>query len=91
MKWLNAQYAAILMPLWATASRAFAARGKATPCFGAAPRPDALPPLKSDGLPQMAALSEETLIHRRAMRQGNRKPEAVAAFVRIHTILGRGK
>jgi hypothetical protein len=39
----------------------------------------------------MADLSTETIIHRRAMRQANRKPEAVAAFVRTHTILSKGR
>jgi hypothetical protein len=33
----------------------------------------------------------ETIIHRRAMRQGNRNPDAVGAYVHRHTVLSRGR
>jgi len=39
---------------------------------------------------QMAALSTETIIHRRAIRLANRNPQQVAAYVRLHTIMSKG-
>jgi len=39
---------------------------------------------------QMAALSTETIIHRRAIRMNNRNPQQVAAYVRLHTIMSKG-
>lgn len=75
----------------ATALRDIAKTVLRRPSFVAAPSLSARPPQKSDGTRQMADLSTETIIHRRAMRQANRKPEAVAAFVRTHTILSKGR
>jgi len=50
----------------------------------------ASPPPKPDTPPPTPALSTETIIHRRALRQGNRNPQAVAAYVHRHAILSRG-
>ena len=44
---------------------------------------------RAAGGPQMA-LSQETTIHRRAVRSNNRKPEASAQYVRVHKILSKG-
>jgi hypothetical protein len=60
------------------------------PFFGVAQNPPALPLQKPDGGPQMR-LPLETIIHRRAMRQANRNPDAVALYVHRHTVLSRGR
>ena len=87
---LNAAYAGLKTRL---AAMAMAARGKIESrkqSVGFAQRNPALAQPKSDG-PQPMRLSRETLIHRRAMRSSNRKPDAAARFVRVHTILDRGR
>ena len=87
---LNAAYAGLKTRL---AAMAMAARGLTASrnlSSGSAPRHPALMQPKSDG-PQQMRLSRETLIHRRAMRSLNSKPDAAARFVRVHTILDRGR
>ena len=76
--------------LLAMVTRVFARIGLPKRFFGAAQNPPALPLLKPDGGPQMR-LPLETIIHRRAMRQGNRNPDAVVAYVHRHTVLSRGR
>lgn len=75
----------LLRPM-ATAWRAISAPYSAAVISGVAPH--AAPPPSPAGSPQ-TRLSTETLIHRRAMRTCNRKPDAVEAFVNTHKILSR--
>lgn len=87
MNWLNATFAG-LRRLCSFAVPAFFRPCRLRSGAGSAiARPT--PPKPKPSFPPPLAL--ETVIHRRAMRQGNRKPEAVAAFVRTHTILSKGR
>ena len=86
---LNAPFAGLATRLMALATQASGKTARASQSYPyAMPQPALQPPL-SDGKPP-TGLSTETLIHRRAMRQNNRKPEAVAAFVARHQSLRRG-
>lgn len=82
-----AKYAAQTMRRMATALRAILARYSASRISGRVQTADQSQ--KAAGGPQMPTLSQETIIHRRAVRVCNRRPDHVAAFVRIHTILSR--
>lgn len=75
--------------LWAMVTAALARIGLPKQSSGAAQTPFALPLRKADGGPQMR-LPLDVIIHRRAMRQGNRNPDAVALYVHRHTILSKG-
>ena len=75
--------------LTALAMRAIGLTGNRKPSFGRVS--DASQPLKSGGPQQMPDLSTDTLIHRRAVRVCNRSPLLVARYVRVQTILDRGR
>ena len=85
----NATFAALRTRLTALAMLAIGKTERASQSSPYATPQPALQPPSSDGKPP-TGLSTETLIHRRAMRQNNRKPEAVAAFVARHQSLRRG-
>jgi hypothetical protein len=86
---LSAAYAGLRTRLAAmvTAGRGLTASRKLF--YGPAPRNPALTRQKCDGGPQMTQL--DVLLAKRAMRTCNRRPDAAARFVRVHTILGRGR
>lgn len=86
---IHAPFAKPRLPLLATAWRAITAAWRSSRICGHARSTGK--PLRKDGEGQMPPLSTETLIHRRAMRSSNRRPDAAARFVRVHTILSRGR
>jgi hypothetical protein len=84
-----ARYAGQLLRPMATALAAISARYSASPTSGPAPRNPALTRQKCDGGPLTTRL--DVLLAKRAMRTCNRSPDAAARFVRVHTILSRGR
>jgi hypothetical protein len=80
-----ARYAAQLTRLVATVTRGSVQSAKATPCCGSAPGQIASPPQRSDG----DALTLH--IHRRAIRLHNRSREGAERYVKVQTILSKGR
>ena len=74
----------LLCPM-ATAWRAISSPYSAKATCGVAPHADQ--PQSPDGKPQTAP--SDVLLMQRAMRLGNRKPEAVDRFLRVHQALSK--
>ena len=85
----NAQSAAIGRHRMATAWRGLSARFRGRATSGSAPITETTQSC-AGGL-QMPALPLEVLIHQRAERVCNRNPALVAKYIRLQTILGRGR
>ncbi len=86
---MNAPYAAARTLLAAMATRVFGRSGSRKQSYGSAPRRTASPPQSNAGGMQTHPL--DAVIAHRAERLCNRDRALVARYVRVLTILSRGR